>query len=119
MDCVTCGLEAGYNRIVVDMPADAEVGGFCLRCEKSEFGNSLDRGYWTRGGTCALCDRDGYYALAKWEAMTEAEADHIVCTVDYHVTDETVLLCDEHFHAIQNYEHVSRRSRASRGRPGD
>jgi len=104
MDCITCGLEAGYNRVIVDTMEEAEIGGFCLRCEKAEFGNSLDRGYWTRDGKCALCERDGFYAMPKWEAGAEADEDAVVCTVDYDVTDDTVRLCDEHYYAILNYE---------------
>lgn len=120
MDCITCGLEAGYNRAVVDTLEEAEIGGFCLRCEKAEFGNSLERGYWTRDGRCALCDRDGFYALPKWEAGAEAEEDCVVCTVDYDLTDDTVRLCDEHYYAILNYEPESLDSDVpSNRRPGN
>jgi hypothetical protein len=99
MNCVRCGLDAGYNRVVVDLLSGVELGGFCVDCEHEEFGRSLERGFWT-GDDCALCDRDGHFALATWEPeATEREGD-LHCSVDYDVTPDTVLACDEHLHAI-------------------
>ncbi|MFD1512303.1 hypothetical protein [Halomarina rubra] len=97
MNCVGCGLGAGYNRAVVDTIHDTEMGGFCFRCEEAEFGRSLDRGDWTASGDCAFCDRDGFYALPEWKPYCEEVAGRTVCKVDYRVTDETLRFCDEHF----------------------
>jgi len=104
MDCITCGFEAGYNRVVVDLMTGAEIGGFCLRCERSEFGRSLTRSHWTSDEECAFCDRDGFFALPLWRPYTTKRGNRIVCSVDYEVTGETLVLCDEHLHELQNYE---------------
>lgn len=99
MDCVTCGTDAGYNRAVIDTVADRQVGGFCLSCERREFGASLQRGDWP-DACCALCRRDGYYALPTWTPRAaDADAD-VPCAVAYDVTAETIRLCDEHFHDL-------------------
>lgn len=102
MDCITCGHSAGYNRAIIDVLSGIELGGFCIRCEQAEFGNSLERAHWS-DTECALCNRDGHYALPKWEPQaTELNGD-LICSVDYEVTDATIRLCDEHLHEIGNY----------------
>ncbi len=101
MNCIRCGLEAGYNRVVVDLFSGVELGGLCVDCEHVEFGRSLDRGFWS-GDDCAFCDRDGHFALAAWEPeATERDGD-LYCSVDYEITAETALACDEHLHAISD-----------------
>lgn len=100
MECITCGLEAGYNRAVIDRFSGIELGRFCLRCERTEFGYSLERAHWMTADGCAFCERDGHYALPKWEPyVTEREAG-IHCAVDYELTETTLTLCDEHLHEI-------------------
>lgn len=102
MNCVGCGLDAGYNRVFVDTVTDAEVGGFCLRCEESEFGRCLERGDWTTADGCVLCDRDGFYALPAWTPYCEEVDGRTVCKVDYRVDDATLRFCDEHFLSLCN-----------------
>lgn len=102
MKCVTCGLDAGYNRAVVDTIQGRELGGFCLRCEEAEFGRSLDRGDWLSIDGCLLCDRDGFYAIPEWKPFCEERNGKTVCKVDYDVDDATLCLCDEHFDEINN-----------------
>ncbi|MFC5972662.1 hypothetical protein ACFPYI_15100 [Halomarina salina] len=97
MDCVACGLGAGFNRAVVDTVHHRELGGFCVRCEESEFGRSLARGDWSGVEGCAFCDRDGFYALPTWEPFCEERDGKTVCKVEYRVDDATVRFCDEHF----------------------
>ncbi|WP_129114947.1 hypothetical protein [Halegenticoccus tardaugens] len=100
MVCVSCGLQSGYNRAVVELTSGVELGGFCRSCEIREFGRSLERGRWSLNDGCALCSRDGHFALPAWEpTATERDGD-IVGSVEYRVTDRTVALCDEHFHEV-------------------
>ena len=119
MDCIACGLRAGYNRAVVDLYSGAELDGFCLNCERGEFGRSLER---SRGGTgerCLLCNRDGQFALPLWVPSLVDEAGRRVSRVDYAVTVATPRLCDEQFDELRGGDEApagTRRVRHSRGR---
>ena len=95
-NCVACGLRAGYNRAVVDTVDGGRIGGLCLRCEESEFGQSLGRGDWDGVEGCAFCERDGFYALPEWKPYREQRDGKTVCKVGYRVDDATLRFCDEH-----------------------
>ena len=98
--CIACGNEAGYNRAVVDVLSDRQVGALCVNCEREEFGKSLERGQWAAVEDCAFCDRDAFYALPKWLPELHREGDAVVSRVDYEVTESTLAVCDEHLHEI-------------------
>ncbi|MFC5972157.1 hypothetical protein ACFPYI_12525 [Halomarina salina] len=99
-ECIDCGLQAGYNRAVVDTALGRELGGLCFRCEEREFGRSLGRGNWETTVGCAFCDRDGFYALPEWKPYCEDVDGRRVCKVDYRVDEATLRLCDEHFSCL-------------------
>lgn len=95
--CVRCGLAAGYNREVVDVVTDCVVGSLCRNCECETLANA------TQGGddeTCAMCDRDPFYALPRWLPETTTEAGVVVCDVDYERDEDAIHLCDEHYHDV-------------------
>ena len=100
MNCVACGLGAGFNRAVVDTVDGSELGGFCVRCEEAEFGRSLARGDWSGVEGCAFCERDGFYALPVWEPFCEERGGKTVCKVEYRIDEATLRLCDEHFRSV-------------------
>jgi hypothetical protein len=95
--CVACGLESGYNRVVVSLPAETTVGGLCRECEAVQFGEVLARAVH-RGDECALCRRDGLFALPTWEPFTTDEAGDRVVRSRYEITASTPALCDEDYH---------------------
>lgn len=99
MNCIRCDKLAGFNRIAVNLLSGTEVGGFCRNCEFDEFGHSLDR-FAQSGPKCAVCNRDGTYALAVWQPSLETDGRALISRVDYAVTERTALLCDEHFHEV-------------------
>ena len=99
-ECIACGNTAGYNRAVVDVLSDAQVGALCVNCEREEFGKSLERGRWAAVEDCAFCDRDAFYALPKWLPELHDEGGAAVSRVDYEVTECTFCVCDEHLHEI-------------------
>ncbi|WP_101296347.1 hypothetical protein [Halegenticoccus soli] len=113
MLCISCGLEAGYNRVVVELTSGVELGGFCRSCEIAEFGRSLERGHWSLNEGCALCGRDGHFALPRWEATATYRGDDVVGSVEYHITDRTLTLCDEHLHRIRSGTEDARRRAAA------
>jgi hypothetical protein len=112
MNCIRCGHEAGYNRVVVDLLSGVELGGLCVGCERDEFGESLAKSLWADGDGCRFCDRDGHFALARWEPSATERGGDVHCSVDYQVTDATVLVCDEHLHAFTDHETRAHRARA-------
>lgn len=102
MHCTACRLRSAYNRAVVDVVRSEAVGCLCTGCIADFFGKSLQQ-YERNGTTCVLCDRDGFTALPKWEAITvESEGDIRICGVDFAVTAETPHLCDHHFDELRD-----------------
>lgn len=102
MNCVRCGLRAGYNRAVVDVTSGVRLGGLCVNCEQSAFGESLERGFWIDTEGCGLCPRDGHVALPRWEPSAEERDGDVHCSVDYEVTAATLLVCDEHLQHVRD-----------------
>lgn len=104
MNCLRCGREAGYNRVVIDLLAGTELGRLCMNCEKDQFGECLE--YFGSAGAddCAFCERDGHFALARWLPSVEDRGDRLVCTAEVERTDTAVKVCDEHFHEIADVE---------------
>lgn len=111
MDCISCEREAGYNRAVVDVFNGIEIGGLCVGCEREEFGKTLARRRADEEGNCLLCNRDGQYALALWRPTQRESGGDIHCSVEYDVTDRTLLLCDEHLHEIRTDDRVPARAK--------
>lgn len=104
MNCVRCGLPAGYNRAVVDVTSGVVLGGLCVDCETAAFGESLRRGFWAGTEGCGLCPRDGHVALAAWTPTTEERDGDVHTRVDYDVTEATLLVCDEHLQFVRDEE---------------
>jgi len=100
MDCLSCGLPAGYNRVLVERPSGAELGGLCVECEERRFGDCLKQGFWTETDGCALCARDAYVVMPEWHPVTEHSPDGVVVRNEYEVTEGTVGLCDEHLDSL-------------------
>lgn len=97
-ECVNCRGESGFNRMVVEMSTETEIGSLCTSCEREEFGILLSDCLWRRDTGCALCPNTGHYALPLLECLIEY--DDRPDTVEYNLTSETVELCNHHFHAL-------------------
>lgn len=103
MTCLGCERDAGYNRAVVERPNARRLGGLCVRCEEQTFGALLQRTE-RRGDGCALCERDGSYALPEWRPdAEEADDGSLVARVDYEVDGATVHLCDRHLRLLEEH----------------
>ena len=101
MHCIVCGKRAGYNRAVVDLVSGLECGHLCVACEREAFGFALELGIGLGSDSCSFCDRDGQYAVPKWEGRSREVDGDLRCSVEYDTSTATLLLCDEHFHRIQ------------------
>jgi len=97
MECVSCGLLAGYNRVVVDLVSGRELGGFCRNCELDEFGQTLSK-LTQPDSSCVLCRRDGHFGLAAWTPYRQESNARVICDVEFEVRERTPLLCDEHYY---------------------
>lgn len=96
--CVSCGHDAGYNRAVVDTVTDELVGGLCLHCERTSFDSRLDS--VRSRPDCAICERDGFFALPKWQVRRATSRNPGSVTVGYAVDERTARICDGHFDAL-------------------
>lgn len=102
MECISCGLPSGYNRVLVERSTGAEMGGLCIECEERRLGERLN---WdiraeTEPGGCALCARDARVRVPEWDPEMESSADGSAAWVEYRVTDTTPGLCEEHFEGL-------------------
>lgn len=103
MICIACGEAAGFNRAVIDLVSDTELGGLCVSCEREEFGHVLESGRWNGDENCVLCGRDGLYGLPEWRPTVEDHGAVAVCANEYEVSSRTATLCDEHLHAVRDH----------------
>jgi hypothetical protein len=102
MDCLSCGLPSGYNRVLVERGTGGEVGGLCIECEEHEFG---DRLRWeiraeTEPDRCALCADGAHVRVPEWDPEMDVADDGTVEWEEYRVTEATPGLCDEHFGSL-------------------
>ena len=106
MDCLSCGLPSGYNRVLVERRTREEVGGLCIECEEHEFG---DRLRWeiraeTEPERCALCAGDARVRAPEWDPEMDVDDDGAVEWEEYRVTGATPGLCDEHFGSLADHD---------------
>lgn len=95
--CVRCNERVGCERAAVEAATDTAVGGLCTDCERAEFGLVLRDRTWQRPDGCALCPRDGHFALPLIDLLIERPDRPD--TVEYAVADGPAL-CDRHFHEL-------------------
>lgn len=99
-ECIRCSRPSGYNRLVYDAEADRVAGGFCRDCELDLFGRALSTVRFA-DGSCALCERDGFYLLAPWLPEARSEPDGTVTVTGEFCTDGNApRLCDVHHHEV-------------------
>lgn len=98
MNCVSCGLPSGYNRVLVERGSGTEVGGLCIECEERLLGDRLrwDIRAETEPDVCVLCDRDVHVDVPEWDPKMEPAPDGTVVWNDYRVTETTPGLCADH-----------------------
>lgn len=108
MKCVACENRSSYNRAVVELVNERELGALCPECEAEYFGRGLENGEWT-DDVCALCERDGFYVLPQWRAYVVEKNGERISRSEYSLEPPSPRLCDTHFDQITGAE--SRRNR--------
>lgn len=102
MHCTVCRLPSAYNRAVVDTCADETLGCLCTSCIEAFFGRSLSASE-TTDDRCVLCDRDGFFALPKWECRTASEGHRVVIAdLEATVTESVPRLCGRHYEMLRS-----------------
>lgn len=102
MPCAICDRPSAYTRAVVDTVTDEILGSVCRCCRDEYFGRLLEQ-YEGSGSNCLLCDRDGFYAMPKWQCTSVWDEDGVVVT-DQTATVEsgTPRLCERHFFSFRS-----------------
>ena len=106
--CVRCDLNPGYNRLVLDLVRDVEVGPLCRSCELDALSelaagteaSTHESGSNTGACVCPGCDRDPTYALARWLPSATVDHEDVTITVDHELDEHPLELCDEHYYEL-------------------
>jgi hypothetical protein len=96
MNCLSCRLPSGYNRVLVEAGTEVEVGGLCVECEEHRIGDGLGRASRAETDGCALCAGDAHVRVPEWSPEMDVRSDGTVVWTDYRVTEGTPGLCEEH-----------------------
>lgn len=102
MNCIVCGCEAGYNRVVVATVRDAELGRFCMNCERREFGRRLELQETRNPARCSFCDEDSFVALPRLEPAPVYEGNRVVNRVTYERRETTPHFCRDHYRYLRD-----------------
>lgn len=97
--CVRCNREPGFNRAVLDLVTNTEVGALCRNCELDSLS---DTGVFERGSTdgtcgCPGCERDALFAFPRWLPETTVSDGTVESRVDYDRDANPMAFCDEHY----------------------
>lgn len=97
LKCVRCNEDVHCERAAVEAATESPVGGLCEDCERSAFGIVLADERWHQSDGCALCPRDGTYALPVIEMFIERTDQTDAYEYDHQAGP---FLCDRHFHRL-------------------
>lgn len=100
MTCSSCETGEACHRVVVDVHDGAVRGEYCWSCETEHFGEVLERGDWSGGSRCVLCDDHGGFALPLREIEYVETPDGEVRRDTYPVTPETPRICRNHLEEV-------------------
>lgn len=101
MSCICCGLDAGFNRVIVHLESGATVASLCRNCELENFGSYLEDVVSNGADTCTFCDEPSTFALPTWEPILR-RGEHVDRSeAVYELTPRTVSICESHWHHLQ------------------
>lgn len=95
MNCVNCGRDANFHKVLVDLDTDSVVGGVCRSCEHELFQRSDGAG---RGGPeeCLRCGGPHRYAIPQLELLIESDGSAEIKDIEFDISRETIRLCQRH-----------------------
>lgn len=100
MKCLSCGLEAGFSRLLVELDSEEAVGSLCSNCESklSRFGDRTSGD--TRPDGCTDCGRGASFALPEMRLSVDSDSDGQQFAYEYELTADTPRLCTLHFEQL-------------------
>lgn len=99
MDCISCGEDGVFNRVVVNQVSNTELGLYCEACESEQFGSLLSDPMWHQSHGCAFCDEPGKYSLPNLECLIESDTGD-ARIIEYTIHEHTVTICEQHLAAL-------------------
>lgn len=99
MESLNCNCDGGFDRVVIDIPTQAEVGGLCESCLDTRFTPVFQDNIWQEDSGCAVCAKEPQYQLPPINCIIQF-SDLRADIVEYGITDSTVRLCTEHLQEI-------------------
>ena len=99
MKCLSCGLEAGFSRLIVNVNTDSKEGSLCSSCE-----SKLDRVPPDESSDdaprCLECGESGVFALPEMQ-LSIVDDDHgDKFTYEYDLDADTPHLCPAHLETL-------------------
>ena len=101
MSCICCGLNAGFNRLIVHLESDTAVASLCRNCELDNFGSYFEDVVSNEPKRCTFCDEPSTFALPAWEPKLRKGERVDRSEVDYEITEHTLTICDDHWDQLQ------------------
>lgn len=99
-DCYVCRRPAGFNRAIVDPREEVEVGRICVNCERDDLDDRFDPASST-DGTCAFCQREGAYAIPRYEPVAVETDEAVVSMVSTSLDGTPIRLCEHHLRDLR------------------
>jgi len=101
MNCLSCGLEAGFTRLIVNVDTAEKEGSLCSNCESKLSRLTLGEYSAESDGShsCLECDADATFALPEMHlALDEDDGEQF--SYEYEIETDTPHLCTTHLEAL-------------------
>jgi len=102
MKCLSCGLEAGFRRLVVHTDSLEKHGSLCSSCESKleRLGVTDDADDPASGERCGQCRDPGVFALPEMRLSVDEETDSDEILYEYEIDAGTPRLCTDHLESL-------------------
>jgi len=102
MKCLSCGLEAGFTRLIVNVETEEKEGSLCASCE-SKLERLLETAPTQETGTdqhCLECETLGRWALPEMHLSVDDDDRGDQFSYNFEIDAETPHLCTNHLEAL-------------------
>lgn len=105
MKCTKCEDEGGFERAIIDILTEAELGCICETCLDSIFDPVFQDDIWQEDSGCAVCADEPHYHLPPVDLVIEYD-DSRPTEIEYGITASTVRLCASHLKQLLDADTV-------------
>lgn len=101
MKCLSCGLEAGFTRLIVHVETGDKQGSLCSSCESKLSRVTLQEYSADPDGDhrCLECAEDGVFALPEMHLALDEDNEERF-SYEYEIESDTPHLCTSHLEAL-------------------